>query len=262
MSRFKKYETIALEYAEDGILLLTLNRPHRLNAVSLGMLDELLDLWGTLREDLETRVVILRGAGEKGFCGGVDIKEVKEFTDDMINLPFLYHWQTRLGELEYMMRKIPQPIICLVHGAATGAGFSFALASDIRIITPDARFSAYYVNVGLGGADMSSSYFLPRLIGAGRAYDMLLTGRFMLADEAMQLGFASYCVERDQLLDKGLEVARMIKEKDPLAIRLTKEAVNQNLDSSSMERVLTIENRNQSMMFMHNMHQGRYFIGK
>jgi len=139
---------------------------------------------------------------------------------------------------------------------------SFALAADIRIISPDARFSAFYVNVGLGGADMGSSYFLPRLIGAGRAYDMLLTGRFMDAQEALDLGLVSQCVERDKLMEAGLATARMIVEKDPLAIRLTKEAINQNLDSSSMERVLTVENRNQTIMFMHNLSQGKYFIGK
>lgn len=260
MDKFKNYDTITVEMPEPGIAVLSLDRPQRLNALSLAMMEDLLDFWGSLREELATRVVILRGAGEKGFCGGVDIKEV--FPDEMLNAPDLYHWQTRLGELEYMMRKIPQPIICLVHGAATGAGFSFALASDIRIITPDVKFSAFYVNVGLGGADMGSSYFLPRLIGAGRAYDMLLTGRFMYADEAMHLGLASHCVERDELMDKGLDTARMIVEKDPLAIRLTKEAINQNLDASSMERVLTIENRNQSLMFMHNLSQGKYFIGK
>lgn len=260
MGNLKQYETIALQYVEPGILEVTLNRPHRLNALSLAMMDDLLDLWNGLREDLDTRVIILRGAGEKGFCGGVDIKE--RFPDEMLNASALYHWQTRLGELEYMMRKIPQPIVCLVNGAATGAGFSFALASDIRIIAPDVKFSAFYVNVGLGGADMGSSYFLPRLIGAGRAYDMLLTGRFMYAEEAMQLGLASYCVDKDDLMNKGLEVARMIAEKDPLAVRLTKEAINQNLDSSSMERVLTVENRNQSLMFMHNLSQGKYFIGK
>lgn len=260
MSKFKNYETIAVEFVEPGILVVSLNRPHRLNALSLAMMDDLLDLWNFLREDFETRVVILKGAGDKGFCGGVDIKEI--FPDEMLNAPALYHWQTRLGELEYLMRKIPQPIICLVHGAATGAGFSFALASDIRIIAPDVKFSAFYVNVGLGGADMGSSYFLPRLIGAGRAYDMLLTGRFMYAEEAMHLGLASQCVERDELMNQGLATARMIAEKDPLAVRLTKEAINQNLDSSSMERVLTVENRNQSLMFMHNLSQGKYFIGK
>ena len=109
---------------------------------------------------------------------------------------------------------------------------------------------------------MGSSYFLPRLIGAGRAYDMLLTGRFMDAQEALDLGLVSQCVERDKLMEAGLATARMIVEKDPLAIRLTKEAINQNLDSSSMERVLTVENRNQTIMFMHNLSQGKYFIGK
>jgi enoyl-CoA hydratase/carnithine racemase len=260
MKELKQYETITLNYIEEGILEVTLDRPHRLNALSLQMIDDLLDLWATLRDDFETRVVILKGAGEKGFCGGVDIKE--RFPDEMLNAPCLYNWQTRLGELLYMMRKIPQPIIALIHGAATGAGLSFALAADIRIISPDARFSAFYVNVGLGGADMGSSYFLPRLIGAGRAYDMLLTGRFMDAQEALDLGLVSQCVERDKLMEAGLATARMIVEKDPLAIRLTKEAINQNLDSSSMERVLTVENRNQTIMFMHNLSQGKYFIGK
>lgn len=258
--QYEGYSTIQTKLIEPGILMVTLNRPARLNSLCLQMMDDLLDLWAKLRHDFEVRVVLLKGAGDKGFCGGVDIKEI--FPPEMLNAPALYQWQTRLGELELGMRKIPQPIICMVHGAAAGAGFSFAMASDIRIITPDARFAAFYVNVGLGGADMGSSYFLPRLIGAGRAYEFLLTGRFMSAEEAVQLGFVSRCVEREKLMETALEMARLIAEKDPLAIRLTKEAINQNLDCSSMERVLNMENRNQSLMFMHNLSQGKYFIGK
>jgi len=249
--KWPTYNTLFLEYVEPGILVLALNRPKQLNALSSEMLYELKDVWQRLKYDEETRVVILLGNSEKGFCGGLDVNEPWKLT-----APGLFEYQRELGELQLHMRTIPQPIICLVHGAAAGAGFSMSLASDIRIITPDARFSAYYINVGLGGADMGSSYFLPRLIGAGRAYEFLLTGRFMSAEEAMSLGYASRCVAKDQLMDNALELARQITAKDPIAIRLTKEAINMNLDCSGLEAGLAMENRNQVLMMMHNLSQG------
>lgn len=257
---YGNYETIKTEVTEKGILIVTLNRPHRLNAVNNQMLDELEDLWARLRHDMSIRVVILRGEGEKGFCGGLDVKE--EMASETLNAPYLYEWQSRLGNLQLAMRLIPQPIICLIHGAAAGAGFSFAMASDMRIISPDARFSAFYVNVGLGGADMGSSYLLPRLIGTGRAYEFLLTGRFMSAEEAVNLGLVSRCVEREKMMEAAMELAELIVEKDPLAIRLTKEAINHNLDCGGMEAALNMENRNQALMLMHNIHRGRKPIGK
>jgi len=252
---YSNYSTLKIEMLDQGIMLLTLNRPEKLNAVSHAMLDDLADLWAKLRHDFDTRVVILQGAGEKGFCGGVDVKE--GISEDLMHAPAFYEYQTQLAELQLAMRKIPQPIIALIHGAAAGAGFSFAIASDIRIITADARFSAFYINVGLGGADMGSSYFLPRHIGTGRAYEFLLTGRFMKAEEAMQLGLASRCVPRDKLLETALELAADIVSKEPLAIRCTKEAINQNLDCAGLEAALHMENRNQLLMVMHNIHKGK-----
>lgn len=252
---YPAYETLKIEFAEENIMILSLNRPEKLNAVSRKMADELTDIWKRLKEDLATRAVILKGEGEKGFCGGVDVRE--GITSDLLAVPGFYQYQSQLGYLQLAMRQIPQPIIAVIHGAAAGAGFSFAMASDIRIISPDARFSAFYINVGLGGADMGSSYFLPRLIGAGRAYEFLLTGRFMSADEAVNLGFVSRCVPRDELLETALELAREIKAKDPLAIRLTKEAINQNLDCAGLEAALKMEDRNQTLMMMHNLSKGR-----
>ncbi len=244
------YETIELEKQGDGVLIISLNRPDRLNAISHQMLDELTGIWNYLKHDLETRVVILRGSGDKGFCGGLDVKDgLKPEEFDPIHF---YDFQTRLGELLLLMRNIPQPIIAAVHGAAAGGGFSLTMASDIRIITTDARFSAYYVNVGLGGADMSCSYFLPRLIGAGRAYEFMLTGRFMSAEEAMSLGFASRCVEFDELMPVALEMAAYMTKKSYMAMRLTKEAINQNLDCGGLEAALRMEDRNQTIMVWHN----------
>lgn len=245
------YETLKTEVRDPGILVVSLNRPKKLNAMNRQMVNDLVDLWTRLQHDLETRVVILRAEGEKGFCGGMDIGDV--FQPDMVKTPILYDFQHDLGKIEIAMRQIPQPIICVVHGAAAGAGMCFALASDIRIISPDARFNAAFINVGIGGADMGSSYFLPRLIGAGRAYELMLTGRFMHAEEAMQLGFASRCVERDKLMDTAMEIAQVIASKDPLVIKLTKEAINQNLDCAGLEAAVHMENRNQALIIAHNM---------
>jgi len=252
---YTSYETLKIEMVEPGIMMVTLNRPKQLNSLSHQMTRELTDLWAKLKHDVETRVILLNGAGEKGFCGGLDVVE-NLYPEELTPVGF-YDFQSRLGELELAMRQIPQPIICMVHGAAAGAGFSFVLASDIRIISPDARFSAFYVNTGVGGADMSCSYFLPRIIGMGRAYEFMLTGRFMDANEAMNLGLASKCVERDQLLPTALEMARDITKKSYLAIRLTKEAINQNIDCAGLEAALKMEDRNQTIMILHNQMTGR-----
>ena len=147
-------------------------------------------------------------------------------------------------------------------------GFSLAMCSDIRICTKTARFSCFYANVGIGGCDMSSSYFLPRLIGTGRAYEMMLTGNFISADEAWNLGLVSKVVEdRPALIPAGLELARVIAAKDPMAVRLTKEAMRANVDAAGFDNALQVENRNQTLMIAHNVNKdasqdpiGKYWI--
>jgi enoyl-CoA hydratase/carnithine racemase len=146
------------------------------------------------------------------------------------------------------MRQAPQPIICAVHGPAVGLGFSFALASDIRVVTPDARFSAAFINIGLGGADMGCSYFLPRMIGSGRANEFMYTGEFIPARTAMELGLISRIVEADKLLPTAMEYAHTLLEKNPTGLRLTKEAINVNLDAGGLEQALQMEDRNQSFL--------------
>ncbi|MEN6349950.1 MAG: enoyl-CoA hydratase-related protein [Syntrophomonas sp.] len=244
---YNGYKTLMTETLENGILVVSLNRPEKYNAMNMVMLEELNDLWLKLKRDLNTRVVILKGEGEKGFCAGMEVADIIK-PETMKNIPAMYDLQMPIGELQINMRNCPQPIICIVHGAAAGAGFSFAIASDIRIIAPDARFSAAYVNVGLAGADMGSSYFLPRIIGSGRAYEYLYTGAWMNAEEAMKLGFASRCVEKEKLMETAMEIARVIAKKDPLAMKLTKEAVNLNIDAPGLESAIIMENRNQNMM--------------
>ena len=241
------YKTINYETPEKGIGILTLNRPQVYNATNLKMWKELTDFWRERLFDLDTKVIVLRGSGEKGFCGGWDIKEGAEITKNM-TIPEWYRMQMRGARVMLSMRQAPQPIICAVHGSAAGGGFSFALASDIRVITPDARFNAAFVNLGLGGADVGSSYFLPRMIGCGRAYEFLYTGDFISAEEAMSLGFVSKIVEREALMDTAMDYARKLMTKNPMALRLTKEAINTNIDCGGLESALQMEDRNQSLL--------------
>jgi len=211
------------------------------------MMEELEAFWKERLYDLDTHVIILKGNGDKGFCAGLDMKENMKMAPEM-NTDQFYRFQARLTRLNLAMRQAPQPIICAVHGAAAGLGFSFALASDVRVITRDARFSAAYINIGLGGADMACSYFLPRLMGAGRAYEFMLTGNFMSAEEAMALGLVSRIVERDKLMETALDLALTMNTKNPMGLRLTKEAINMNLDAGGLEQALNMEDRNQVLL--------------
>ena len=247
-----EYETIEYRELEEGIGQIALNRPRRYNSVSIQMMEELEHFWSGKQHDLKTHVLILSGNGDKGFCAGLDMREAMKMLSDMDPDQF-YAFQSRMARLTLSMRRVPQPIICAVHGPAVGLGFSFALASDIRVISDDARFSAAYINIGLGGADMASSYFLPRLIGAGRAYEIMLTGDFLSAQEAMNLGMVSRLVDRSVLMDTAVELAQTMNAKNPMGLRLTKEAINMSLDAGGLEQVLNIEDRNQSLLVVRGM---------
>ncbi len=232
---------------EGKIGRITLNRPLKYNAFDLKTVEEFETLLNQLRYDDQTTVLILDGGEAKGFCGGLDMETygMEIFAMEPIKA---YQAQARMSRLFLSMRQIPQPIISCVHGAAAGIGFSLAMASDIRILSNDARFSAAYINIGLGGADMASSYFLPRLIGSGRANEFLLTGNWMDAKTAMELGFASKVVQKDEMLSTAMVLAKTMTEKNPLGIRMTKEAINGNLDCAGLEAALLMEDRNQMMI--------------
>lgn len=244
----EEYKNIIWEQVEDGIGLLTLNRPQAYNAIDGEMLDDLYRFWAARMDDLKTAVIIMRGAGEKGFCSGLDIKWAIENNQKAGSPVVSYQFQAKLARLNLAMRRAPQPIISLVHGASVGVGFSIVLASDIRVISPDTRFCAGYINIGLGGADMACSYFLPRMIGGGRAYEFMYTGGYMSSEEAMNLGLVSRVVERDALYEAGLQYARILVSKNRFALRLTKEAINMNIDAGGLEQALCMEDRNQILL--------------
>ncbi len=171
-----EYETLIYE-VEGEVGVLTYNRPRVVNAINKQMMDELTDFWQARQRDFDTRVLIVRGGGEKGFCSGLDMKAAAtEFHEGIPTAESVYNGQNQFSGVIRLMRTCPQPIIAAVHGPAMGAGLSFALASDVRLASPDAMFCAQYINIGTGGADMGSSFFLPKIVGWGRAAEMCLTG--------------------------------------------------------------------------------------
>lgn len=247
--------------ARGQIEIATLNRPTRLNALSEGLVEELNDYFGGLAARPAVRVVILRGAG-RGFCAGLDIQEDRS-SDETPVLRTL-RTQTSIGNIYRKMRACPQPIIALGHGAAAGGGLSLMLAADVRYAAPGFRCNAAYIRIGLGGCDMASSYFLPRLVGASLASEMILTGRFIDAERALSAGLVSEIVAEDELLDRGLALAEEMLATSPWGLRLSKQALNLNIDAQSLDAAMAIEDRQQVILSATEDHKEALaaFLGK
>ena len=242
------YQT--LKYEKDGpIGLLTFNRPERLNAMNMVMWRELLDFYQERLSDFETRVLIITGAG-RGFCAGLDIKESKMVSPDpkdQYDPKRAYEEQSFGAYLVVLMRRVPQPIIAAVNGVAAGGGFSFALASDVRLAAPEAKFLAAYINVGVGGADMGSSWFFPRMVGAANAARYLLTGDTFDAQEAFRMGLVQAVVAKEKLMEEAMALAGKMVSKSALGLRLTKEAITRNMGGMALEDAVQLEDRNQAL---------------
>lgn len=240
------YETIQFR-AEGPVGVLTLNRPERMNAMNYQMRDELRAFFMERLTDLETRVIIITGAG-KGFCSGLDIKDSSITTPQNQYTPKIaYELQRRFSDIILFMRRCPQPVIGALNGAAVGAGLSVAMACDLRLAVPEAKFSAAYINIGTGGADMGSSWLFTRQVGLGNAARWLLTGDFFSAEEALRMGFVQAVVEKEKLMEEAQKLAQNMARKSPLGLRLTKEALDRNTGAMTLEDALRLEDRNQAM---------------
>ena len=239
-----EYETIVVE-KRGQVDWLTLNRPEALNAISTPMVTELRDYFGGLMEDRDTRIVVMRGAG-RAFCAGLDIKASQAGTFEP---PFGggMGFQGYLAEVYIRMRRCPQPIISLVQGPACGGGFSFVLASDIRIAGESARMNAAFIRIGLSACDMGSSYFLPRLVGTSVASELMLTGRFIDAKRSLATNLVSEVVPDEQLAAAAEPYIKEMLTTSPMGLRLTKEGLNMAIDAAGLEAAMAIENRNQLM---------------
>lgn len=227
-------------------LWVTLNRPEALNAMSRTLVGELRELFGGLGDRRDTRVVVLRGAG-RAFCAGLDLKEDVGGDDGGVggSVQAGLRAQRRISELVMLMRRAPQPIIAAVHGAACGGGFALALAADVRLAGESARMNAAFIRLGLSACDVGVSYFLPRLVGASVAAELLLTGNFIDATRAERLGLVSRVVPDAELDAAATALADDMLRNSPLGLRLTKECLAASLDAGSLEQVIALEDRTQ-----------------
>jgi enoyl-CoA hydratase/carnithine racemase len=234
------YETIAVE-ARQNVHWLTLNRPQSLNAITNQMVGELGDYFGGLFHDRDCRIVVMRGAG-RAFCAGLDIK-----AHGAQEPPFGggFGFQGYLADVYLKMRRCPQPIISLIHGAASGGGFAFALASDIRLAGQSARMNAAFIRLGLSACDMGVSYFLPRVVGLSVASELMMTGRFIDARRAFVTGLVSEVVPDDELQALAQSYIDDMLATSPIGLRMTKEGLGLAVDAPSLEAAMAIENRNQ-----------------
>jgi enoyl-CoA hydratase/carnithine racemase len=232
----------------DGVDRVTLNRPDSLNALDPALIDALNAYFQGLQRNRDTRVVVLKGAGAS-FCAGLDLKHAMKRRAGQQEPPGVTESldsQRRIADIVMLMRRCPQPIMALIQGAAAGGGFALALASDIRIAAKNARMNCAFIKLGLGGCDIGTSYFLPRLVGVSVASELILTGRFIGAERALAVGLVSELVEDAAALDAAAEpyVEAMLTA-SPVGLRLSKECLNMAVDAGSIEAVIAMEDRNQ-----------------
>lgn len=234
------YQT--LEITQEGAIdWLCLNRPDRLNTINPLMCEELQHYFDTLARNHAVRVVILRGAG-RAFCAGYDLKDADRVSAGPI---IGMNVQRQVSEVFLRMRRCPQPIICLAHGATTGGGFAFALASDVRIVARDVKMNVAMIKVGLTGCDVGISYFLPRAVGQSIAAELMMTGRFIGAERALAVGLVSEVVGADDLEAAGRAMAADMLKTSPMGLRLTKEGLRFAIDAPSLEAAAALEDRGQ-----------------
>lgn len=236
-----QYTTINI--VRDGAVdWLTFNRPERLNAINGTMISELWDYFSSLQSDYSCRVVVLRGAG-KGFCSGLDLAWFKEFSDEMPRGATDDGPGPSLADIILKMRSCPQAIVALLHGAACGGGFNFALASDIRIAGRSAKMNVAFVKIGLSGCELGTSYFLPRLVGTSLATELMMTGKFIDADRALAAGLVSTVVDDEDLDEAARTMIDDLLASSPIGLRKTKETMSRASGMENLGAVITMEER-------------------
>ena len=229
------FSTIIYEKS-DSIAYITLNRPKVLNVYNIQMRDELYQVLGAIKEDCEVRVAILKGAGEKAFCAGADLKDFLLAPSPIIARQV--RWERDVWGL---FLSIPQPLIAAVHGYVLGSGIEMALCCDIRIASDDSRFGLPEVGLGIIPA-AGGTQTLPRVIGYGKALEMLLTDPWINAEQAHQVGLVNDVVPKDDLLKRAEALAKRIASFNPFAVRCAKKAVLKGLDIA-LEQGLDLEKR-------------------
>jgi len=239
---------IVIERPIPGVVVIRLNRPERLNAMTTELVEGLHQVLDHIAIDSECRVVILTGAG-RGFCAGLDLTGYGDApnTEDFGAVQRSFAVQKHIAGLMSHMRSIPQPIIAAVNGAAAGGGLALVLGSDIRIGSESSKFNVAFIRVGFSACDIGTSWLLPRIVGVARAQELMLTGRVIDSAEAYRIGLLVDRVADGDLEKVAIAKAEQIMLNTPFGVALTKEAMWTALEIPAMQSAIDLENRQQMM---------------
>ena len=218
-------ETKSFRYEEkDGVATITLDRPDRINALTFEVYAELRDTFRRLADEPQVRAVVLGGSGPRGFCSGGDVSDIigELFSRDMRGL---LEFTRMTGALVHAIRTARPPVVAALHGVVCGAGAVMAVACDVRIAAPDTRIAFLFPKVGLSGADMGAAYLLPRIVGLGRATELLLTGEFVAAERAERIGLVNRIAEEGKVHDEAFAFAKSLADGPAFAHAMTKRMV-------------------------------------
>ncbi|MDX6616843.1 MAG: hypothetical protein QOD60_1934 [Solirubrobacterales bacterium] len=241
-------DVLLVERPAEKIRLLTLNRPDKLNAMTAELCGALHEQLDVIAADRSCRAIVITGAG-RGFCAGLDLQGFGEAPGNDGTDPA----RDRLANQEHMSRMIlklrstPQPVIAAVNGPAAGLGFALTLGSDIRYAARSAVFRAAFLNIGVSNCDMATSWLLPRLIGASRSHELMLTARKVSAEEAERIGLVADVVDDEKLIEHSVERAQEIAAWAPWGVRLTKQGMWAALEIPAELAAVEYEDRQQIM---------------
>ncbi|MCL5962095.1 MAG: enoyl-CoA hydratase family protein [Chloroflexi bacterium] len=240
---------------QDGIATVTLNRPDKLNAVTFDVYAQLRDLTAELRGDDSVKVLVIAGKG-KGFCSGGDVEDIigKLFDQDMRGI---LDFTRMAGAVVKNLRRLDKPVIASINGIAAGAGAVIAAAADFRILSERARFAFLFAKVGLAGGDMGIAYLLPKIVGLGRATELLMLGDTIDAQTADRYGLAYKVVPEADLENATRELAQRLANGPTLAFSITKEMLNNEL-SMDLEAAIENEATGQALLLMGKDHREFY----
>jgi enoyl-CoA hydratase/carnithine racemase len=238
-------DTVRLDWSQPEIAVATLDRPDRLNAMTVAMFHDLEALADALDADDGVRVLIITGAGT-AFCAGYDLDDADELAG--LSALAMLERQELAARALLAIRRLRVPVIAAVNGAAAGGGFSLALSADIRIASTAAKFNAAMTRIGLSAGDLGISWLLPRYVGPALAAELAYTGRFVLPEEAERTGLVNRVVEPEQLLDAAIALAEQICANSPGGVQLSKRALQANMEIGSYAAALELENRGQALL--------------
>ncbi|MCE2878619.1 MAG: enoyl-CoA hydratase-related protein [Comamonadaceae bacterium] len=241
---------LRLERPQEGLVVLTLQRASRMNAMDVPSMRQLKATLDQLAADRSVRVLLLTGEG-RGFCAGLDLKSVLDGQGRYgLNATESYELQMVFDAVMRRLRSMDAAVIAAINGVAVGAGFGLALCADVRFASTEATFHVGAVKVGLSAGECGISYHLPRLIGAGRAFELMLTGRPVDAQEAERIGLVAGITQPENLLSHALACARQILANSPYSTLHTKRVMWSNLDAPGLEAALDLENHVQVLALM------------